>query len=377
MIRRIWSGTRLRACFWQALALAAVLWFAAMIVANTVENLQSRGIASGFSFLGSTAGFGVTMSLIPFSETSSYGRAFVVGLLNTLLVSALGIVLATVLGFVVGIARLSRNWLVARLAEAYVETLRNIPLLLQLFFWYFAVLRALPGPRQSLDLLGLIFLNNRGLYVPAPHASAGTIEALVALAMAVILTAVLAWRRHRSAVRRRALPWGGVLVLIALGWLAATTAWDRPRLAGFNFAGGVTLIPELVALVVALATYTASFIAEIVRAGIQSVPRGQIEAASALGLARGQTLRFVVVPQALRLIVPPLTNQYLNLTKNSSLATAIAFPDLVSVFGGTVLNITGQAVEVIAITMGVYLCISLAIAVAMNLYNRAIALKGG
>jgi general L-amino acid transport system permease protein len=377
VIRRIWSDPRFRAVLWQVLALAAVLWIAAAILANLFENLEGRGIASGFSFLGTTAGFGVTMSLIPFSEASSFGRAFLVGLLNTLLVSAIGIVLATILGFVTGIARLSHNWLVARLAEAYVETLRNIPLLLQLFFWYFAVLRALPAPRQSLNLVGLGFLNNRGLYFPAPIASAGTVEALIALALAVLaLIAAMAYRRDKRAVARLTIPWCGLLVLAALGWLLATVTWDRPRLGGFNFSGGVALIPEFVALVVALSSYTAAFIAEIVRAGIQSVPRGQIEAASALGLSRGHTLRLVIVPQALRVIVPPLTNQYLNLTKNSSLATAIAFPDLVSVFGGTVLNITGQAVEVIAITMGVYLTISLTIAGAMNFYNRTIALRG-
>jgi len=377
VIARHLGDPRLRAYLWQALALAAVVWLGAIVVGNTVANLESRGIASGFGFLDRSAGFGVTMSLIPFGETSSFGRAFLVGLLNTLLVSALGIVLATALGFVIGIARLSPNWLVAKLAAAYVETLRNIPLLLQLFFWYFAVLRALPAPRGSVDIAGLIFLNNRGLYLPVPVASTGTVIALAVIgAAAALLVAAAAFGFGTPAMRGRVRL--GCFALIGLGalWLIASLGWDRPHLAGFNFRGGVSLIPEFVALVVALSTYTASFIAEVVRAGLQSVPRGQIEASLALGLSRRRTLRLVVVPQALRVIFPPLTNQYLNLTKNSSLATAIAYPDLVSVFGGTVLNITGQAVEVIVITMAVYLAISLAIAFGMGGYNRAVAMRG-
>ena len=376
MIARHLGDPRLRAYLWQALALAAVVWLGAIVVGNTVANLESRGIASGFGFLDRSAGFGVTMSLIPFGETSSFGRAFLVGLLNTLLVSALGIVLATALGFVIGIARLSPNWLVAKLAAAYVETLRNIPLLLQLFFWYFAVLRALPAPRGSVDIGGLVFLNNRGLYLPVPIAAPGTPEALTVVGVAILLAAATAFRLGSPAARHRVRLGCFALIGLAVFWLVVSVGWDRPRLAGFNFRGGVSLIPEFVALVVALSTYTASFIAEVVRAGLQSVPRGQIEASLALGLSRRRTLRLVVVPQALRVIFPPLTNQYLNLTKNSSLATAIAYPDLVSVFGGTVLNITGQAVEVIAITMAVYLAISLAIAFGMGRYNRAVAMRG-
>jgi general L-amino acid transport system permease protein len=375
-----WLGDpRARALFWQALALAGAGYLLVAIVGNTIANLESRGIASGFGFLGNTAGFGVAMSLIPYGEASSFGRAFLVGLLNTLLVAALGIFVATVLGFLIGIARLSPNWLVAKLAAAYVETLRNIPLLLLIFFWYFAVLRALPPPRGSVDIGGVVFLNNRGLYVPAPVASSGTAEAALAFAIGLAALLVVFCLRRRlspSAVRRAWLA-GGVLAAAGSLWLIASVGWDAPRLAGFNFQGGAALIPEFVALVVALSTYTASFIAEVVRAGLQSVPRGQVEAASALGLSRGRAMRLVVVPQALRVIVPPLTGQYLNLTKNSSLAAAIAYPDLVSVFGGTVLNITGQAVEVIAITMTVYLVISLTIAYAMNVYNRTVALRGG
>lgn len=361
-------GTR-AALLWQALILLAVLAAAAALVLNTLGNLQARGIASGFGFLGASAGFDVTMSLIAFGEGASVARAFVVGLLNTLLVSAIGIVLATIMGFAVGFARLSPNWLLARLAGAYVETLRNVPLLLQIFFWYFAVLRALPAPRASLSLGDVAFLNNRGLYLAWPTADAGW-----ALAGVFVAAALAAWCYRRGRTRR-----GGAAVacgLVALGWLAFGAGWDRPSLTGFNFTGGVTLIPEFVALVLALSTYTASFIAEIVRAGVQSVPKGQVEAASALGLSGGDRMRFVVLPQAFRVIVPPLTSQYLNLVKNSSLAAAIAYPDLVSIFAGTVLNITGQAVEAIAMTMAVYLTISLVIAALMGWYNRTVMQRG-
>jgi len=333
--------------------------------------MARQGIASGFGFLDSTAGIGISMSLIPYTEASSYGRAFLVGLLNTLLVSAISIAIATVIGFAVGLSRLSSNWLLARIAGAYVEILRNIPLLLQIFFWYFAVLRALPAPRQSLSPFGGVFLNNRGLYLPSPHMGPASVLLLLA-ALAAIVAVAIFLRRGRTGAALTA----GCGALAAAGVAVALADWAVPELRGFNFRGGVALLPELVALTVALSTYTAAFIAEVVRAGVQAVPRGQVEAARALGLSPGHVLRLVLVPQALRVIVPPLTNQYLNLTKNSSLAAAIAYPDLVSVFAGTVLNITGQAVEVIAITMAVYLAISLAIALAMNLYNRAFALRG-
>ncbi len=379
-----WADPRVRAIGFQVLAVAATVALLAFVADNTVANLARRGIHTGLSFLGEQAGFGILFSLIPYSEASTYGRAFLVGLLNTLLVSALGIVAATIIGFVIGLARLAPNWLVSRLAGAYVETVRNIPLLLQIFFWYFAVLRALPLPRQSVSFLGVAFLNNRGLYLPAPTHSQG--EGWVGLA--VLAGAVLIALATRAARRQRArgetglgvlaAGWAGAVALVvAVGWIAGFAAgWARPQLAGFNFRGGVVLIPEFVAMFVALSIYTAAYIAEVVRAGVLSVGRGQTEAAMALGLSRGQTLRLVVVPQAMRVIVPPLTNQYLNLTKNSSLAAAIAYPELVSVFAGTVLNQTGQAVVVIGITMAVYLAISLSIALAMNLYNRRTAPVG-
>ncbi len=356
--------------------LVAVLALGAWLISNTLDNLARRGIASGLDFLGTSAGFGIAQSLIDYSEASSFGRAFLVGLLNTLLVSAIGIAIATALGFAIGMARLSSNWLVARLAGAYVETLRNIPLLLQIFFWYFAVLRALPAPRQSFDVGGAIFLNNRGLFLPTMEAG-GEMFLIVPVGLLCLLGMIVGFvtgPRSPGAPRLRRVSSIGVAVAIAA--LITTSRWHLPELRGFSFTGGIVVMPELVALVVALATYTAAFIAEIVRAGIQAVPRGQVEAAHALALPRPDVMRLVIVPQAMRLIVPPLTNQYLNLTKNSSLAAAIAYPDLVSVFAGTVLNITGQAVEVIAITMAVYLAISLAIAGTMNLYNRTVALRG-
>ena len=377
---RLLNDARLRAVLYQLVVMAAVIGLVAVIFTNTLDNLERRGIASGFAFLGSSAGFGIIMSLVEYSEASTFARAFLVGLLNTLVVSAIGIVLATLIGFTVGIARLSRNWLVARLAGLYVETVRNIPLLLQLFFWYFAVLRTLPPPRDSMEWGG-VFLNNRGIYLPWPVAEPGAGWAAAALAVvaAVVLFRLALRAKAPVAGRRRGLlpVLFAVAAAAAVAFLAAAVSWDRPALHGFNFTGGVVLIPEFMALTLALSVYTASFIAEIVRAGINSVPRGQTEAAAALGLGHGPTLRLIVLPQALRVIVPPLTSQYLNLTKNSSLAAAIAYPDLVSVFGGTVLNITGQAIEVIAITMSVYLAISLAIALAMGRYNRAVMARGG
>ncbi|ONF45265.1 amino acid ABC transporter permease [Marinobacter lutaoensis] len=378
-----WYDPRVRALVFQALALAAVFWAGWVLIDNTLANMESRGISTGFGFLDQSAGFGIIMHLIPYDATMSYGRTFWVGLLNTLLVSFLGIVAATILGFLLGVARLSSNWLVARLALVYIEVIRNIPLLLQIFFWYFAVLRNLPAPRQSLELAGLAFLNNRGLYLPDPVAQEGAGALFAICLLAVVAVVVLRiWAKRRQRATGRIFPTFrvglAILVLVpALGYLAtgAPIAWDVPELRGFNYRGGLTLIPELAALWVALSLYTAAFIAEIVRSGILSVSKGQTEASKALGLPNGLTLRLVVIPQAMRVIIPPLTSQYLNLTKNSSLATAIGYPDLVAVFMGTTLNQTGQAVEVVAMTMAVYLSISLFISLLMNLYNRAVAIK--
>jgi len=380
---RWWNNPRVRAVLFQVAIVAALLALALYLFDNTLHNLEKRGITTGFGFLDSQAGFGIIQSLVDYSETSSYGRTFVVGLLNTLLVSVLGILLASLLGFVIGIARLSRNWLIAKLAAAYIEIFRNIPLLLQIFFWYFAVLRALPSPRQSIELGGVAYLNLRGLYLPRPLFEAGFAWVAAALLTAAAATLLLAgWARRRQEITGRpfhtlyaSIPLVVGLPLLVFFAADAPLSWEIPELRGFNFRGGIPVIPELSALLLALSIYTAAFIAEIVRAGIQAVSHGQTEAASALGLRRGLTLRLVIIPQALRVIIPPLTNQYLNLTKNSSLATAIGYPDLVSVFAGTTLNQTGQAVEVIAMTMAVYLSISLLISLLMNAYNRRKMLK--
>ena len=371
-----------RQAIYQVLLLAAVVYAAYWVVNNVAENLRRQNVASGFDFLGRTAGFDVSQSLIEYSNASSYGRAFWVGLLNTLLVAVLGIVAATVIGFVVGISRLSSNWLVARLATAYVEIVRNLPLLLQLFFWYFAVLKTLPGPRQSHVLPGGAFLNVRGLYLPAPVPQPGFGAVAIALGVGLLLAVGLwVWSRRRQQMTGQIFPvlWPSLLIIVAVPLVAYFAAGsplnlNYPELRGFNFQGGVALQPELMALLLGLSIYTASFIAEIVRAGILGVPRGQTEAAQALGLSNGQRLRLVVIPQALRIIIPPLTSQYLNLTKNSSLAVAIGYPDFVSVFTGTVLNQTGQAVEVILMTMGVFLTLSLATSLFMNWFNSRIAL---
>ncbi len=352
------------------------------VINNVAENLRRQNIASGFEFLDRTAGFDISQSLIEYSNVSTYGQAFWAGLLNTLLVAALGIVLATILGFLVGIARLSSNWVVAKLATVYVETIRNVPLLLQLMFWYFAVLKNLPAPRQSFALAGGAFLNVRGLYLPAPVPEAGFNVVQIVLLFGVLASiGIYFWARRRQQLTGQQFPilWTSLGLILGLPFIAylvmgAPLDWQYPVLRGFNFQGGLVMLPEFIALLLGLATYTASFIAEIVRAGILGVPKGQKEAARAVGLSNGQMLRLVVIPQAARIIIPPLTSQYLNLTKNSSLAVAIGYPDFVSVFTGTVLNQTGQAVEVILMTMGVFLTISLLTATFMNWFNRRMAL---
>ena len=378
----VWNDPRYRALFFQVLVLGGVVLFFIYITNNTLDNLERQGIASGFGFLERTAGFDISMSLIEWDEEMSYFRAFIVSIINTLLVSIIGVFFATILGFLIGIARLSPNWLIGKLAAVYIETFRNIPLLLQLFFWYFAVLRAVPGPRQSLELMETFFLNNRGLQVPSPIFGAGFSAVPIALVIGFVAAVVIyRWAKRRQELTGEQFPsfLTGLGLIFGLPLLALVVTgfpvtWSVPALKGFNFVGGVTLIPEFVALAVALSVYTASFIAEIVRAGILAVSHGQTEAAYSVGLRPGQTLRLVVVPQAMRVIIPPLTSQYLNLTKNSSLAAAIAYPDLVLVFAGTVLMQTGQAVEVIAMTMAVYLTLSLLISAFMNWYNKRIAL---
>jgi len=378
-----WNNARYRALLFQALLICAVVGFFAYIGTNTIHNLEQRGITTGFAFLKQKAGFGITQHLIPYTENSTYGRTFVVGLLNTLLVSGLGIICATILGFIVGVARLSSNWLLSKLAGVYIETFRNLPLLLQIFFWYFAVLRTLPSARQSLHLGNSFFLNIRGVYLPRPIFEAGFGMVTAAIVLAIVGSYLLyRWAKKRQEQTGEQFPvfltaTAAIFILPLIAYFAAgqPLKWEYPELHGFNFRGGITVIPELAALLVALSVYTASLIAEIVRSGILSVSHGQTEAAYALGLWPGKTLRLVIIPQAMRVIIPQMTSQYLNLVKNSSLATAIGYPDLVAVFAGTTLNQAGQAIEIIAMTMAVYLTISLLISMFMNWYNARSQLK--
>jgi general L-amino acid transport system permease protein len=368
---------QVRAIAFQCLLVLVLLIVATEIAINTAANLKKQNIASGFDFLSHTAGFDVSQSLVPYTSKSSYGEAFLVGLTNTLLVAGLGIGIATVLGFAIGIARLSPNWLTSKLALTYVELVRNVPLLLQLLVWYVAVLRGLPAPAEALQLPTGAQLDKRGLHLPGLTFEHG--GAVLAVSIIVALTAFYVLRRYAapdetgSGRTRLAIEIGRALVVLlpalALIYAALHVKVNYPVLGRFNFEGGLSIEPEFLALLIGLSTYTAAFISEIVRAGLLGVPRGQREAAVALGLNRRQALRLVILPQAMRIITPPLTNQYLNLTKNSSLAVAIGYPDLVSVFSGTVLNQTGQAVEVILITMAVYLAISLATALIMNRFN--------
>lgn len=372
-----WYNPRVHAILFQSFALISLIGISLFIIDNTLTNLEQRGISTGFDFLSREAGFGILQTLITYSETSHFSRTFWVGLLNTLLVSILGIIFATILGFIIGIARLSSNWLVNKLATTYVEIFRNIPLLLQIFFWYGAVLQTLPSPQQSYQLGELVFLNIRGLYLPKPVITESFIG--VVLSLVIVLTIILVlirWGRIHHIRSGKIFPifWLSLILLFTVPTLTFISldfplTWELAQLKGFNFVGGITLIPELTALLFGLSIYTAAFIAEVVRAGILSVNQGQREAANSLGLKPQQTLRLIIIPQAMRVTIPPLTNQYLNLIKNSSLATAIGYPDLVAVFAGTTLNQTGQAIEVMSMTMAVYLLLSLLTSLLMNSYN--------
>ncbi len=370
---------RVRSYFFQILLVVVVGYLLYSAVTNAISNLRAANIATGLKFWNNQAGFAISQTLIPHDTTSStYGNAFWVGLLNTLLVGVIGVFFATILGFAIGIARLSKNWIIAQMAMIYVEIIRNLPLLLQLFFWYNAVLKPLPSPKDSINFGAGFFLNNRGLFFPEPVFTSGSWMIWSALAIAVagsIYTAI--WAKRRQAQTGEQFPVG--LVTLALIFILPAFAYfvagqpvnfSYPVLKGFNFSGGLQVIPELAALILGLVTYTAGFIAEIVRAGIEAVNKGQSEAANSLGLKNKHTLKFVVIPQAMRVIIPPLTSQYLNLIKNSTLGVAIGYPDLVQIFAGTVLNQTNQAIEVIGITMGVYLLISLITSSLMNIYNE-------
>jgi general L-amino acid transport system permease protein len=376
-----WHNPRIRGIAYQILFVALVAAFGAFLIHNTLVNLRRQNIASGFGFLDREAAFGIGESLIAYSPADTYARAFLVGLVNTLYVAGLGIVLATILGTMMGIARLSSNWLIRKLAQIYVETFRNIPLLLQLFFWWALLREGAPAPRQAWELLPGVFISNRGVVFPIPADDPVHSWMLLALALGVLLTiAVGRWSRRRQALTGAQFPMGWVGTGLVLGlpllvFLAAGAPLDLdwPELKGFNFTGGHAVSPEFAALLIGLTVYTGSFIAEIVRAGILAVSWGQTEAAFALGLKPGQRMRLIVLPQALRVIIPPMTSEYLSLTKNSSLAVAIGYPDLVSI-ANTTMNQTGQAVEGIAMIMAVYLAISLVISLFMNVYNRSVAL---
>jgi general L-amino acid transport system permease protein len=372
----------IRAIFFQTILILCVGTFFYTVVNNALENLERRGIATGFDFMSQTAGFDIGMSLIEYDATFTYAHTFVVGLLNTALVAVLGIFFATILGFSLGVARLSNNWLLSRLSVVYVEIFRNIPLLLQILFWYIVVLQALPSARQSYAFADAIFLNVRGLYLPLLVFETGSQAVIIAFLtsfVAAIGIHLFAQKKQRvSGVQiktwRYSLAVMVVLPSIAYLLIGQSISIEYPALKGFNFQGGIAVIPELFALLIALCIYTAAFIAEIVRSGISAVDHGQTEAAESIGMKKSHTLRLIIIPQALRVIIPPLTSQYLNLVKNSSLAMAIGYPDLVSVFAGTTLNQTGQAIEIIAMTMGVYLTLSLLTSFLMNIYNRKIAL---
>ncbi|MFF7706020.1 ABC transporter permease subunit [Pseudomonas sp. NPDC007930] len=376
------SDPRVRAWVFQVLTVVLVIGLGWYLFHNMQVNQQHRGITSGFGFLNNSAGFGIAQHLIDYSEADTYWRVLAIGILNTLLVSVIGIVLATLMGFLLGVARLSKNWLINKLATVYIETFRNIPPLLQILFWYFAVFLSLPGPRQAHSFDDLFFVSSRGLNMPAAIPTGAIGPFLVAVVIAIVATVLMArWGTKRFEETGQPFHkfWVGLGIMLVLPGLAmlvfgVPVHWEVPVLKGFNFSGGWVLIPELLAVILALSVYTAAFIGETVRSGIRSVSHGQTEAASSLGLRNGPTLRKVIIPQAMRVIVPPLTSQYLNLMKNSSLAAAVGYPEMVSLFSGTVLNQTGQAPEVMAITMTVYLAISISISLLMNWYNKRIAL---
>jgi general L-amino acid transport system permease protein len=376
----LYNDPRVRALFYQILVLVFVLIGGWILVSNTMANLARLGVASGFGFLERPSGFDIGQTLVDYSAASTFGRAFLVGFLNTILVAVVGIILATIIGFAMGIARLSHNWLINTLATFYVEIVRNIPLLLQLLLVYALIIHSLPQPRESGVLLNAVLLNTGGLFVPKPVPEPGfAVWAIASLLALVAIPILLRWAARKRELTGQPVPTLryvlGLLAVIPVVYFATgmPLQWDLPVMGRFRPSGGMVVQPEFVALVLGLAVYTGAFIAEIVRSGILAVSKGQWEAAESLGLTRGQTLRFIVIPQALRVIIPPQTNQYLNLTKNSSLAVAIGYPDFFNI-AGTINNQTGQAVEVVAITMGVYLTLSLITSYFMNWYNARMAL---
>lgn len=359
---------------------AAVVFFTVCYAAmnNAFSNLEKQGIATGFGFLAKNSSFDVIMHLIPYSEESTYARALLVAILNTILVSICGIIISTIIGFTIGIARLSSNFAIRFLASLYIEVFRNIPLLLQIFCWYFGILRLLPHPRNSIEVIPSIYVNIRGIYFPHLHLTDNGIPFVYSIILSTFLLILSFFKKHLLGTKKillKRICLAALPVILCLFIFPSPFEYSIPVLKGFNFQGGNVVIPEFIALMLALSIYTAAFIAELVRGGIDSVNKGQKEAAQALGLNTFQMLRFIVIPQAMRIIIPPLTNQYLNLTKNSSLGAAIAYPELVSIFAGTVLNQTGQAIEVIGITMAIYLSLSLGVSAFMNWFNKRMAIK--
>jgi general L-amino acid transport system permease protein len=374
---RFWRDRKVRDVLWQALATVGLVVVVVFFVRNASDNMVKAGIASGFQFLWRDSGIEVPFNITGYKPSDTILALLWTGIVNTLLVSAAAVVVATVVGFSVGLMRLSNNWLLSTLAAIYIEFVRNIPLLFFVLFWYFGVLAALPTPKESYDFLGVAFLNRRGLSIPLPNEVTGFQLALLAIAVLIVVQIGLArWAKARQARTGRDFPtWMvgfvlcGLLPIVVFAVAGAATSWDVPTLRGFNYRGGFVLVPEFVALFMALSTYTAGFIAEVVRGGIQSVRQGQIDAARALGLTPGRVVRLVVIPQAMPVIIPPITSQYLNLIKNSSFGAAIAYPEIVAVFMGSALVATGQAIEIIAITLGIYLTIGLAVSAFMNWYN--------
>lgn len=379
------SNRQKQAVLYQVIVAALVIFALYYFTTNMFENIEKRGITTGFGFLGDTAGFGISQTLTAYSDsTSNYLDVFIIGILNTAIVSVFGIIFASIIGLLVGIGRLSNNFLISKMSQVYVETFRNIPVLLQILFWYNVVLAALPNPRGSMAYLDAIFLNNRGLLLPAPIFESGSLFILIAFLFACVAVFFLSkWsiKRHNLTGEEFPLIKTSLAILILSPVLVyfisgQPISAEYPVLKGFNFKGGLTIIPEFLALVFALSIYTATYIAEAVRAGITSISKGQTEAAESLGLKKSVTLRKVILPQALRVIIPPVINQYLNLVKNSSLATAIGYPELVTLFSGTTLNQVGQAIEIILMTMAVYLTFSIVISLLLNLVNKKMEIKG-
>jgi len=381
------ENSKIKSYLPQALTLFVIVFIIGFFAFNAQNNMANRGIEFGFGFWGQEASFDIQFSLIKYDGSYSYGRAYLVGLLNTILVSVVGIFFATILGVVIGISRLSRNYLISKFAEVYIEIFRNIPLLLQIFFWYFAALRALPLPKDAINFFDISYLTVKGWFIPKFIWSNFSIifYSIIAAIVASIFISTYAKKQQEQTGKRIPAFWisSGLIILLPLLTFfigGVTLDFEYPVLIKqsptiFNFTGGIGIIPELIALALALSLYTATFIAECVRAGIMGVGKGQKEAAASIGLTAGQILRLVVMPQALRIIIPPTTNQYLNLTKNSSLAAAIAYPDLVLVFAGTAMMQTGRAIEIVSITMLTYLTLSILISMFMNWYNKKIAIK--